>query len=390
MGGMRFKCKMSRRKGCKLLRVEGEKDDQLVYVDAMAVRDGSLGSLVPLAYEQRGRTVRFSYAAEGFLPLEAVLAKPLAPGQFELMVRSFLDVLRDCEGSELSRQRVCTDPSYIFLNPVIGRLRFVYVPLQSFVSDASGMKGTLVYLCEHAIVPAGERTLRERVLDVARRMVVMTSTDFDSQLLSLGMAQDAPAAAVDRPSWRDSDQLGQRAGHGRDFVAAQQQEETRRALAESQAHAEALRRAELQRQAAQAQPAAWRQGTSQQQLQPVLGAVPAPQGSPVIAQAPEVDRSTREFSGWKLVRCSNGAAWSLPDGLYSIGRDASCSICLPQVVGLSRRHALIRADGTYCEVTDLASTNGVWVNGRRIQPNVPRMLEDNDQLALGGEIFILQ
>ena len=59
-------------------------------------------------------------------------------------------------------------------------------------------------------------------------------------------------------------------------------------------------------------------------------------------------------------------------------------------MGLSRRHALIRADGTYCEVTDLASTNGVWVNGRKIQPNVPRMLEDNDQIALGGEIFILQ
>jgi len=64
-----------------------------------------------------------------------------------------------------------------------------------------------------------------------------------------------------------------------------------------------------------------------------------------------------------------------------MGRSRDCDITLNDP-NVSRRHAEIRPDGRGgWTVTDLRSTNGVKVNGRRIADSAP--LEPGDRLALG-------
>jgi pSer/pThr/pTyr-binding forkhead associated (FHA) protein len=72
---------------------------------------------------------------------------------------------------------------------------------------------------------------------------------------------------------------------------------------------------------------------------------------------------------------------NLRDGVASsIGRDEHCDVVIsaPQA---SRRHAEIRVDGDTAMVRDLGSSNGTFVNGRRIQQHE---LRHGDILAVGG------
>jgi hypothetical protein len=52
-------------------------------------------------------------------------------------------------------------------------------------------------------------------------------------------------------------------------------------------------------------------------------------------------------------------------------------------LGLSRRHALIRRVESGFEVIDLSSTNGSWLNNKRLTPNKPYQLQDGAQMRFG-------
>jgi pSer/pThr/pTyr-binding forkhead associated (FHA) protein len=66
-----------------------------------------------------------------------------------------------------------------------------------------------------------------------------------------------------------------------------------------------------------------------------------------------------------------------------IGRDAGCNVVIPSTE-VSRRHAAIMATDTGYELRD-TSTNGVWVNGARIDGTAT--LGRGDVLRIGGEEF---
>lgn len=52
--------------------------------------------------------------------------------------------------------------------------------------------------------------------------------------------------------------------------------------------------------------------------------------------------------------------------------------------GVSRQHALIRVDRGAVFVSDLESTNGTFLNGRRLQPHFQHLLVSGDVLRLGA------
>lgn len=52
--------------------------------------------------------------------------------------------------------------------------------------------------------------------------------------------------------------------------------------------------------------------------------------------------------------------------------------------GVSRRHALVRVEGFSAYVVDLSSTNGTFLNGRRLQPDHRHLLYSNDVIRFGA------
>lgn len=68
-----------------------------------------------------------------------------------------------------------------------------------------------------------------------------------------------------------------------------------------------------------------------------------------------------------------------------IGRDPEVAISLPEVLSISRRHALLRYNGRVVTLEDLGSTNGTYINGEMIRGR--RVLESGDRFQVAAVHF---
>jgi hypothetical protein len=88
-------------------------------------------------------------------------------------------------------------------------------------------------------------------------------------------------------------------------------------------------------------------------------------------------------TGGRLVSLVDGREYVIPATGIVIGRDAGCDVVVPQP-DVSRRHAeIVPAQAGYV-LTDL-STNGVFVNGKRVKYSA--LLGRGDVIRLGAEEF---
>ncbi|MGK0219989.1 MAG: pSer/pThr/pTyr-binding forkhead associated (FHA) protein [Planctomycetota bacterium] len=82
---------------------------------------------------------------------------------------------------------------------------------------------------------------------------------------------------------------------------------------------------------------------------------------------------------------ARGLWYGLAGQNVTIGRDVSCAISIADS-RISRRHLQIayeRSSGRHLAV-DVGSSNGVSVNGTRLRRGVQLMLEDGDEIGIGG------
>ncbi|MBI5532920.1 MAG: FHA domain-containing protein [Deltaproteobacteria bacterium] len=90
-------------------------------------------------------------------------------------------------------------------------------------------------------------------------------------------------------------------------------------------------------------------------------------------------------SGWILVH--RGRAYPLPrSGTLVIGRGPRCDILLDAPV-VSREHCRVSITNEGVCIEDLNSSNGVYVNGQRVDK--PQELAAGDQISLGRESLLL-
>ena len=73
----------------------------------------------------------------------------------------------------------------------------------------------------------------------------------------------------------------------------------------------------------------------------------------------------------------------LPEGEFSVGRQASNSLCLEENA-VSRRHCVIQRAGPRCTLKDLESRNGTFVNGTSV---TEQPIEQGDEIRIGGSVF---
>ena len=73
----------------------------------------------------------------------------------------------------------------------------------------------------------------------------------------------------------------------------------------------------------------------------------------------------------------------------SIGRTANNAIVVADA-GVSSRHAQVQWRNGALQLTDLGSTNGTFVNGEKLVPNVARKLNVGDRVRLGKLDFVLR
>lgn len=77
---------------------------------------------------------------------------------------------------------------------------------------------------------------------------------------------------------------------------------------------------------------------------------------------------------------------------FTLGRVSEAQPIMPDIdltpyqayaSGVSRLHAVLKREGKRVFVMDLGSSNGTYLNGKRLRPNVDHSLNHGDMLALG-------
>jgi pSer/pThr/pTyr-binding forkhead associated (FHA) protein len=82
---------------------------------------------------------------------------------------------------------------------------------------------------------------------------------------------------------------------------------------------------------------------------------------------------------------ARGLSFDLAQRNVMIGRDSLCAISIPDG-RISRRHLQIvyERDGDRHVAVDVGSSNGVLVNGSRLERGAEWALEDGDEIGIGG------
>ena len=113
-------------------------------------------------------------------------------------------------------------------------------------------------------------------------------------------------------------------------------------------------------------------------------------GENMLPQAAS-DKTMMEFldkqaPGAKFVLMDRDYVYTLKVGLNTVGRLPDNDLVLDDAY-VSRRHCaiLVHADSG-CEIHDVASKNGIWVNGQKI--NGPHKLVSGDEIRLSSQPFI--
>jgi pSer/pThr/pTyr-binding forkhead associated (FHA) protein len=82
----------------------------------------------------------------------------------------------------------------------------------------------------------------------------------------------------------------------------------------------------------------------------------------------------------RLVSVISGKSIKLDKPVVLIGRNPDCDVVLTKSRKVSRAHCLVACVNNHIVVRDLGSTNGVWVNGQRV--------ERESRLRLGDELSV--
>jgi pSer/pThr/pTyr-binding forkhead associated (FHA) protein len=129
------------------------------------------------------------------------------------------------------------------------------------------------------------------------------------------------------------------------------------------------------------------------QAQPrvVAGPIDVTTSTPVpSAAAPQRARGKKATVSSLVIaqpRVRRGAAFALGQEI-TVGRTASCTIMIPDDSFVSQLHARVYTLEGVAYAEDLGSTNGTYLNGKRL--TAPQQMVKGDRLQIGNTIFEAQ
>ena len=119
--------------------------------------------------------------------------------------------------------------------------------------------------------------------------------------------------------------------------------------------------------------------------------MPAPSPvQPAISQSKRAIRAPRGKRGsvGRFVvmepKAARGATFAVGDEI-TIGRAATCTIGMPDDSFVSQLHARVYRDAGSTMIEDLGSTNGTYVNGKRV--TAPEQVTKGDRVQIGSTVF---
>lgn len=98
------------------------------------------------------------------------------------------------------------------------------------------------------------------------------------------------------------------------------------------------------------------------------------------------EQRRREQAVKANLQMNGGAVYPVRASGGTVGREKTCMIVLPEnIPGVSRVHCKLEFRGDQLVLTDLNSTYGTYIHGKRVPPNMPVALHSGSSFCLGSD-----
>lgn len=316
--------------------------EELIYPEAESARAGGSQVLFSFTYKKEKKGYEFQYIMGPAQKLEEVLSQPLPREYLEGMLLSFLTLTKDCDRLNLSMQRVILQNDSLFFDFSRYALVFVYVPLHSITQNLSSALDALEYISLHVRpADASSQQLIQAVYDFSKRSAIFSWIEYEKFLQTQGVLEKRTETKAPHIRLKETQSIDCRESFGFDFVKEAMSADKQRLAENSQ------------------------------------------------SEKSENKAATRSVN-FCLLEVNTGKTWPLRPGENEVGALPSASIALVDRVGVSRHHAMIYAEPDGVSILDLHSTNGVYVNGKRLPENTKKSLCKEDVIHFARESFILK
>jgi len=119
------------------------------------------------------------------------------------------------------------------------------------------------------------------------------------------------------------------------------------------------------------------------EAEPVVDDVEGASASDAAVMEPETKDAGR------LVSKDGKMSFTITEGTNSIGRRDGNGIIITDPYCSGRHAEIVAQDGKFT-FTDIGSTNGTLVNGVKLDANVPRELQESDEITIGQTVFHIE
>jgi hypothetical protein len=118
------------------------------------------------------------------------------------------------------------------------------------------------------------------------------------------------------------------------------------------------------------------------QMENIAGAIFCEECGAKLEAATELQDSAVAARGRLVLATPDGATLEIPEK-DEVFPDIDLTVYGGMESGVSRKHAVMHRSGEGYTVEDMGSTNGTYVNRKRIQPNTPQAVMPGDEVRFG-------
>lgn len=141
------KYKIVKKKGISQIVLKSQKGQQLCERELQTINGNKIAGLLPVEITQKNSIYTLQYDITKYALLKDYLKNPLTKGAFLHMLKNILATLKKLQEEFISQNYILLDTNYVTINPSTGQIYFICIPIQFYDTNTS-LKEFLLHIIQ--------------------------------------------------------------------------------------------------------------------------------------------------------------------------------------------------------------------------------------------------